>query len=57
MTSETSGLGGAHLDEASPLVFIRLFSDLDSSLNVASISLSINITDAVYRHRADRKKK
>ena len=39
MTSETSVLGGAHLDEASPLVFIRHFGDLDSSLNVASISL------------------
>ena len=39
MTSETSGLGGAHLDETSPLVFTRLFIDLDSSLNVASISL------------------
>ena len=56
--SLASGLGGTHLDEASPLVFSRHFSDLDSSLNVASISLSISITvevDAVCRYRADRK--
>ena len=44
MTSEISELGGAHLDEASPLVITRLFIDLDSSLNVASISLYISIT-------------
>ena len=57
MMSETSELGGAHLDEASSLVFTRLFSDLDSSLNVASFCLSINIVDAVYGYRADPKQK
>ena len=55
MTSETSGLVEAYLDEDSPLLFTRHFSDLVSSLNVASISLSINITDAVYRYLSDRK--
>ena len=44
MTSEIGRLGGAHLDEAGPSVFTRLFSELDSSLNVASISRSISIT-------------
>ena len=39
MTSETSGLGGSRLEHVSPLVFTGHFSDLDSSLNVASISL------------------
>ena len=52
MTSETSALGGAHLIEASPLHFTRHFSDLDRSLNVASIPQSINNSDAVYRYRA-----
>ena len=33
MTSETSGLGGAYLDEASPLLYTRLFIDLHRSLN------------------------
>ena len=55
MTSETSGLGEAHLDEASSLVFFRLFSDLDGSLNVDSFSLSINSTDTEYGYRTDRK--
>ena len=55
MMSETNELGVAHLDEASPLVSPDFFSDLVSSLNVASISLSINITDAVYGYQADRK--
>ena len=58
MTSETSGLGGAHLDEASPLGFTRLFSDLDSSLNVASISLlnalRLRLRLALRRSRSDR---
>ena len=44
MTSETSGLGGSRLEHVSPLVFTGHFSDLDSSLNVASTSLCICIT-------------
>ena len=44
MTSETSGLGGSRLEHVSPLVFTGHFSDLDSSLNVASIYLCISIT-------------
>ena len=43
MTSETSGLGGFRLEHVSPLVFTGHFSDLDSSLNVTSISLCICI--------------
>ena len=42
ITSETSGLGGSRMDEGSPvslLVLTRHFSDLVSSLYVASISL------------------
>ena len=39
VVSETSGLDRSHLVEASPLGFIRSFSDLGTSLNVASISL------------------
>ena len=57
MMSETSGLGGAHPDDASSLVFTRLYTDLDCSLNVASFCLSINIMDAVYGYRADPKQK
>jgi hypothetical protein len=38
ITSETSDLGGSRLVHVSPLVFTGHFSDLDSSLNVASIS-------------------
>jgi hypothetical protein len=44
MTSETSGIGGSRLDHASPLLFTGHFSNWDSSLNVASISLCISIT-------------
>ena len=36
-------LGASRLVLASPLVFERHFSDLDSSLNVATISLSISM--------------
>jgi hypothetical protein len=43
MTSETRGLDGSNLAEASPLVFTRNFSNLNSSLNVVSISLSLSI--------------
>ena len=44
MTSETSGLGGSRLEHASLIIVTGHFSDLDSSLNVASISLCISIT-------------
>ena len=59
MMSETRELGYAQLDEASSLLFTRYFSDLDSSLNVASISLSISITveasDAAKQFRVHQK--
>ena len=54
-TSKTSGPGGDNLDEASPLLFTGHFSDLHGSLNVASISLYVSVTDEVNRDRADRK--
>ena len=58
MTSETSGLGGYHVVEDSPLVFTQHFSDFESSLNVALIPNLLALRkqqSVVYQFQEDRK--
>jgi len=56
LTSETSGLGGSHLVEGSSLVLTRYLSDLDNSLNVASISylLALGLRLSHFRSTGSR---